>query len=217
MQVENDIRSTVEDRRNSSRTNHTTFDKDGFFIIKNIMDVSSVNEDIPRSCGMFDYTAGMKKEIVNHDEIATTSSNRHSRRNLPIFARSYLKVKQRIQKEIGKELYNSYWFDRYYYNGSFLTPHCDRDPCEISCSIHLGSNLKEPWAFGIEDGDGNDHLITQGVGDAVVYKGCERIHWRSPFPVNNPLKYHHNVFFHYVLKDGIRSHFAYDPETDIGQ
>ena len=212
MQVENDIRSTVEDRRNSSRTNHTTFDKDGFFIIKNIMDVSSVNEDIPRSCGMFDYTAGMKKEIVNHDEIATTSSNRHSRRNLPIFARSYLKVKQRIQKEIGKELYNSYWFDRYYYNGSFLTPHCDRDPCEISCSIHLGSNLKEPWAFGIEDGDGNDHLLYQDVGDCIVYKGTERIHWRPFFPESPAGSYHHNAFFHYVLKDGIRAHYAYDPD-----
>ena len=210
MQVENDIRSRVEDLRNSSRTNHEQYDRDGFFVIKNIIDVSSLTEDVPEYCGMFDYTMGVKKEVDGKDEISTTSSNRHSRRNTPIFARAYLKVKQRIQKEIGKELYNTYWFDRYYFNGSYLTPHADRPACEISCSIHLGSNLKEPWVFGIEDGDGNDNLITQDVGDAVVYKGCERIHWRPQFPDSPDDSYHHNAFFHYVLKDGIRSHYAYD-------
>ena len=210
MQVENDIRSKVEDLRNSSRTNHEQYDRDGFFVIKNIIDVSSLTEDVPEYCGTFNYTMGVKKEVDGKDEIPTTSSNRHSRRNTPIFARAYLKVKQRIQKEIGKELYNTYWFDRYYFNGSYLTTHADRPACEISCSIHLGSNLKEPWVFGIEDGDGNDNLITQDVGDAVVYKGCERIHWRPQFPDSPDDSYHHNAFFHYVLKDGIRSHYAYD-------
>ena len=210
MQVENDIRSKVEDLRNSSRTNHEQYDRDGFFVIKNIIDVSSLTEDVPEYCGTFNYTMGVKKEVDGKDEIPTTSSNRQSRRNTPIFARAYLKVKQRIQKEIGKELYNTYWFDRYYFNGSYLTPHADRPACEISCSIHLGSNLKEPWVFGIEDGDGNDNLITQDVGDAVVYKGCERIHWRPQFPDSPDDSYHHNAFFHYVLKDGIRSHYAYD-------
>ena len=194
MQVENDIRSKVEDLRNSSRTNHEQYDRDGFFVIKNIIDVSSLTEDVPEYCGTFNYTMGVKKEVDGKDEIPTTSSNRHSRRNTPIFARAYLKVKQRIQKEIGKELYNTYWFDRYYFNGSYLTPHADRPACEISCSIHLGSNLKEPWVFGIEDGDGNDNLITQDVGDAVVYKGCERIHWRPQFPDSPDDSYHHNAF-----------------------
>ena len=197
-------------RRNTSHTNHEQYDRDGFFVIKNIIDLSPLTEDVPEYRGMFDYSLGMQKEVDGKDEIATTSSNRHSRRNTPIFARSYLKVKQRLEKEIGKKLYNTYWFDRYYFNGSYLTPHADRPACEISCSIHLGSNLKEPWVFGIEDGDGNDNLITQDVGDAVVYKGCERIHWRPQFPDSPDDSYHHNAFFHYVLKDGIRSHYAYD-------
>ena len=191
MQVENDIRSKVEDLRNSSRTNHEQYDRDGFFVIKNIIDVSSLTEDVPEYCGTFNYTMGVKKEVDGKDEIPTTSSNRHSRRNTPIFARAYLKVKQRIQKEIGKELYNTYWFDRYYFNGSYLTPHADRPACEISCSIHLGSNLKEPWVFGIEDGDGNDHLLYQDVGDCIVYKGTERIHWRPFFPESPAGSYHH--------------------------
>ncbi len=210
MNISTELYQESDRKRNTSHTNHEQYDRDGFFVIKNIIDVSSLTEDVPEYCGMFDYTMGVKKEVDGKDEISTTSSNRHSRRNTPIFARAYLKVKQRIQKEIGKELYNTYWFDRYYFNGSYLTPHADRPACEISCSIHLGSNLKEPWVFGIEDGDGNDNLITQDVGDAVVYKGCERIHWRPQFPDSPDDSYHHNAFFHYVLKDGIRSHYAYD-------
>ena len=211
MQIDNNLRSVIEDRRNSSLTNHTTFDRDGFFIIKNIIDVSPFNKDIPEEYGYFDHSNG-NVVVAEECELETTGYERHSRRNVPIFARAYLKVKQRIQKEIDKQLYNSYWFDRYYYNGSFLAPHSDRDPCEISCSIHISSNLKEPWAFGIEDGDGNDHLLYQDVGDCIVYKGTERIHWRPFFPESPAGSYHHNMFFHYVLKDGIRSHYAYDPQ-----
>lgn len=211
MQVENHIRSTVEGIKNTSRTNHNIFDRDGFFVIKNIIDVSSFNKEIPEEYGYYDHSNGnvVQREEGGVDDIRDT---RHSRRSFPIFARAYLKVKQRIQKEIGKQLYNSYWFDRYYYNGSFLAPHSDRDSCEISCSIHISSNLKEPWAFGIEDGDGNDHLLYQDVGDCIVYKGTERIHWRPFFPESPVGSYHHNAFFHYVLKDGIRSHYAYDPD-----
>ncbi len=211
MQVENHLRSIVEGIKNTSRTNHNIFDRDGFFVIKNIVDVSPFNKEIPEGYGYYDHSNGnvISREEGGVDDIRGT---RHSRRSFPIFARAYLKVKQRIQKEIGKQLYNSYWFDRYYYNGSFLAPHADRDACEISCSIHISSNLKEPWAFGIEDGDGNDHLLYQDVGDCIVYKGTERIHWRPFFPESPAGSYHHNAFFHYVLKDGIRAHYAYDPD-----
>jgi len=57
-------------------------------------------------------------------------------------------------------------------------------------------------------------------GDAVLYKGCERDHWREPLPSNNNLikrlmkkpddTYHHQVFFHYVLANGTRVHCAND-------
>ena len=197
-------------RRNTSHTNHEQYDRDGFFVIKNIIDLSPLTEDVPEYRGMFDYSLGMQKEVDGKDEIATTSSNRHSRRNTPIFARSYLKVKQRLEKEIGKKLYNTYWFDRYYFNGSYLTPHVDRPACEISCSIHLGSNLETPWAFGILDGDDKQHELYLNPGDAVVYKGCERIHWRPAFPDALDESYYHNAFFHYVLQSGLRSHYAYD-------
>ena len=56
----------------------------------------------------------------------------------------------------------------------------------------------------------------------MIYKGCERPHWRDPMPglidmsiqsMNNQnfnQLYYHQIFFHYVLQDGQRAHCAWD-------
>ena len=75
--------------------------------------------------------------------------------------------------------------------------------------------------------DDKSEIILQGEscsiclspGDGVMYKGCERPHWRDPLPsrhVGNCYAelpddtYYHQVFFHYVLADGNRVHCAND-------
>ena len=69
---------------------------------------------------------------------------------------------------------------------------------------------------------GEERSVICQPGDGVIYKGCERPHWRNsmPFPkqrkrdilLRRPQKeyYYHQIFFHYVLQDGIRAHFAHD-------
>ena len=54
-------------------------------------------------------------------------------------------------------------------------------------------------------------------GDGVLYKGCERPHWREPMPgtfemmkIGAEQLYYHQIFFHYVLQDGIRAYHAWD-------
>ena len=46
----------------------------------------------------------------------------------------------------------------------------------------------------------------------MIYKGCERPHWREPMPGNiiDRNLYYHQIFFHYVLQDGHRAHYAFD-------
>ena len=56
----------------------------------------------------------------------------------------------------------------------------------------------------------------------MIYKGCERPHWRDKLPSRHSGDYmirklnekddtfYHQVFFHYVLADGNRAHCAYD-------
>jgi acyl-CoA thioesterase len=61
-------------------------------------------------------------------------------------------------------------------------------------------------------------------GDAAVYKGCEREHWRDPLESKyNRMQrrirkvrkmqddtYHHQIFLHYVNSQGPFVHFAND-------
>ena len=55
----------------------------------------------------------------------------------------------------------------------------------------------------------------------MIYKGCERPHWRDEMPTPKVSKifgkkkeatdyYYHQIFFHYVLQDGERAHCAWD-------
>ena len=63
-------------------------------------------------------------------------------------------------------------------------------------------------------------------GDGLIYKGCERPHWREPMISEQKIEkkwwwntvedeppieeYYHQIFFHYVLADGQRAHCAWD-------
>ncbi len=63
---------------------------------------------------------------------------------------------------------------------------------------------------------GEERAVCLEPGDGMIYKGCERPHWREPMPGkkktwwNRKEDYYHQIFFHYVLADGIRSHCAFD-------
>jgi hypothetical protein len=66
---------------------------------------------------------------------------------------------------------------------------------------------------------GEDRKVTLEPGDGMIYKGCERPHWREAMPGANRSKklfgkgeelYYHQIFFHYVLQDGQRAHCAFD-------
>jgi hypothetical protein len=113
----------------------------------------------------------------------------------------------------------------------------DRDSCEISVTVNVSTNLKKCWPIWIKTPDtyndktkseileiGENHSVCLNPGDGMIYKGCERPHWRDPMPsvysefekkIRNFKKleddsYYHQIFFHYVLADGTRSHFAGD-------
>jgi hypothetical protein len=211
-----------------SKTNHAAFDRDGFFVIKDIIDPSFSIQEIPTARGShFSDKNGNLRHFPDDPNELKYLMGRYSRYAYPLFKDSFYDVKKKLETVIGKKLYPTYWFDRYYFDKSTLPAHTDRDSCEISVSIQLSSNLENPWSFGIEDGDGMPHLFKLNDGDGVVYKGCERLHWRSKFPVeydtdwkgkktNRNGLYHHQVFFHYVLQDGFRSHHAWDRQHDQG-
>ena len=143
-----------------------------------------------------------------------------------------------MEEIIGRKLYNTYYYDRYYFPGQPLNKHADRDACEISVSIHISTNLPDDlkdWPFKIKTPDtytdetktqvlvpGEERSANLNPGDGLIYKGCERPHWRDPMPTPRvrkrdkwlrrpqPEYYYHQIFFHYVLQDGRRAHCAWD-------
>jgi hypothetical protein len=67
---------------------------------------------------------------------------------------------------------------------------------------------------------GEERSLCLEPGDGLLYKGCERPHWREPMPGAKKSKklfgksatedYYHQYFFIIVLQDGQRAHCAWD-------
>jgi len=209
---------SIFNKYTESKTNNEDYDSNGFLVVKNLVDVSKLICDVPKERGMFRYFDSLDK--FHHEEMEQQVKGSVSRYYYPPYKEVYFEVKRKLEDIIGKKLYTTYYYDRFYFPGQELEKHKDRDACEISVSVHVGTNLKDPWHFGITDNKGKDNLIVLNPGDGILYKGCENIHWRSPMPgkKRNIIRkfsgkeslYYHQIFFHYVLADGVRSHCAFD-------
>ena len=218
---------------NSSPTNNEQFDKDGYLIIKNLWDPKNLYCDPPEIKGQYNYFGKIDK--FNHVPVENQVEGSTSRYYYPPYKYIHSQIRIKLEDIIGKKLYNTYYYDRFYNPGQALSNHADRPACEISVTLHISSNVRKPWPIWIKTPDTYDDLVnknniikvgdTRSVilnpGDGMIYKGCERPHWREPLPreytktwygkkVEKENLYYHQIFFHYVLSDGHRAHFAWD-------
>ena len=100
-----------------------------------------------------------------------------------------------ISEIIGEKLLPSYCYTRIYKKDTELTPHTDREACEVTVTLHLSGD--KPWKLDI---DGEKILLD--VGDAAVYEGTKYTHSREG--KYNGIEYI-NTFLHYVRLAGIHS------------
>jgi len=92
-------------------------------------------------------------------------------------------------------------------------------------TLQISSNHPDdPWPIWFERPDGSESYVLMNDGDAAVYKGCEREHWRDSLPsrYNKAQRlwrkvrkiaddtYHHQIFLHYVDANGPYVHCAFD-------
>ena len=124
-----------------------------------------------------------------------------------------MKVLPVMQRHTGLRLIPTYTYPRAYKKGDILHRHKDRPSCEISTTVNLGG---DPWPIFI-DPTGTDNIMSGretttkvkpnapegvkvqlGVGDMLVYSGCELEHWREPFEGNLCVQ----TFLHYNHADG---------------
>jgi len=124
----------------------------------------------------------------------------------PLMDSILLKKKSYMEKITGKKLLPTFSFWRMYTMYSDLKKHKDRDACEISATINIGSDGTN-WPIYIE---GNP--IDLKPGDAVVYLGCEVEHYREEFLGD----WCAQVFIHYVDAEGKNAHLEKDSRVYWG-
>lgn len=120
--------------------------------------------------------------------------------------------KEVVEKATGKELLPTYSYSRIYQPGEQLRPHTDRPSCEVSVTVNIASKGEiSPIYTQYGKNDPEKHILNPG--DAVIYMGCDVMHWRRPLEETQL-----NVQFmlHYVDKNGPNAKYAKDQRPAYG-
>jgi 2OG-Fe(II) oxygenase superfamily len=113
----------------------------------------------------------------------------------------------------GKKLYPTYSYARLYAPNEELKNHVDRESCEISATITLDFD-GDSWSIYMGDdmNKTNASEIKMGIGDAVLYKGMEKYHWREKYIEG---KWQAQVFLHYVDANGKYAEWKFDKRSSL--
>jgi len=115
-----------------------------------------------------------------------------------------------MQGITGKRLYPTYAYARLYATGEVLEVHTDRAACEYSMTLTLGFDGAVWPIFMAKPGE-EGAAVSMNAGDAVVYRGCDMLHWREAFEGN----WQAQVFLHYVDADGPHTEWKYDKRRGL--
>lgn len=233
----NELQLVFQERVNTgtSWTKNKEFDDKGYLVLQNLYSSKDLESPVPPAKGQYSYW-GKKLDQLDYAPVESQVEGSVSRYWHPQYRQVHTEIRQKLEEVLGRKLYNTYYYDRFYFPGQELKRHADRDACEISVTVHVGTNLPKEdadWPIWIKTPDsytdqtkkeifvpGKECSVILKPGDGMIYKGCERPHWRDPMPTpkaktklfgkNKDEYYYHQIFFHYVLQDGIRAHCAFD-------
>jgi hypothetical protein len=107
---------------------------------------------------------------------------------------------------VGEKLLPTYTHSRIYKNGATLVKHKDRPACEISVTLHLGSDGTS-WPICFTKPDGSVASKELKPCEAVIYLGCVSEHWREESFSGQE---YGQVFLHYVRSEGKYVNHCFD-------
>jgi len=134
-----------------------------------------------------------------------------------------------FEQASGKKLFPTYAYARLYSPGEELKIHTDRPSCEISATVTLGFE-GSVWPIYMADHDETKNVeqrlgerdepywlknisrIDMEVGDAVLYRGQEKVHWREKYTEG---QWQAQVFLHYVDQNGPNAEYKYDKKLKL--
>lgn len=111
-----------------------------------------------------------------------------------------------MNKLVGEKLLPTYAYARVYKNGAELTKHTDRPACEVSVTLHLGSDGTS-WPICFTKPNGSVVSKDLKPGQAVIYLGCISEHWREGAFSGQE---YGQVFLHYVRSEGKYTNYCFD-------
>lgn len=142
----------------------------------------------------------------------------------PIFDALLEQLVPVFEEASGKKLFPTYSYARFYAPNEELKIHTDRPSCEISATLTLGFD-GDVWPIYMADHDetktsekriGEHNIefwlknlsrVDMEVGDAVLYRGQDKVHWREKYTEG---KWQAQVFLHYVDVNGSNAEWKYD-------
>ena len=171
------------------------------YLYKKGWDPEELYHPVPEEKGQYNYW-DKNPEHFNHVPVESQVEGSTSRYWHPQYRAIHSGIRMKLEEIIGRKLYNTYYYDRFYYPGQELTRHADRDACEVSVSVHVSTNLGKgkdaDWPFWIKTPDtytdkkkttvlvpGENRSLVLKPGDGFAYKGYERPHWRDKMPGSN--------------------------------
>jgi hypothetical protein len=183
------------------------FEKSGYVYVNNFLNdetVSLVSQYLENKIKRKEWSPGIEpgpEPVTNYFYYAD-----------PLIETLLIKQKKSIEELVGKELIPTYSYTRIYQPGEKLSPHTDRPACEISVTINIASKGRKSPIF-LQYKHSFPQEFTLSPGDAIIYKGCEALHWRLPLEEDQL-----NVQFmlHYVDKNGPNADYAKDTRPDYG-
>jgi hypothetical protein len=197
-----------------------TFTQNKYVFLKDFLDKENCEE----------LTFQLKKLV---DEGKTTKDDQcplsESIHGAPVFDSLLEQLTPYFEAASGLNLHPTYAYARLYRPGDELKVHTDRPACEISATITLGFD-GESWPIFLGDyakeGSGRRTIIQNGEtkwiqnermfemipGDAVLYRGMEKAHWRNVYKEG---EWQAQVFLHYVDADSKYADQKYDGRTHL--
>lgn len=136
-----------------------------------------------------------------------------------------------IEKNVGKKLFPTYSYFRIYDKGSDLKVHTDKESCEYTVALCLGSDpIDQPYEIFLGEEDNNsdykyynkdgkhkryriDHKYKMIPNNAILFKGIEKAHWREECTHDHFI----TVFLHYVDQEGPYKDYKFDKRNMLGE
>ncbi len=126
------------------------------------------------------------------------SSRRYAKQNESVARFFHHQLAPAVSRVVAEPVKPSYVYFSSYQGGAKLETHTDREQCEFSISLCIDYSpepvCETPWPLHLHTPRGKT-TVFQGIGDGLIYCGCELPHSRDPLPWGNTST---SLFFHYV-------------------